>query len=333
MEKRVTLLSALLGVQLLLAAAVLGISAGGPPAAKPLLAIKEEEVNRITVEGPDKARVVLSRAENGWQLPDADNFPADSGKVKDILHRLAALHTGDPVATSPAARERFRVSDEAFERRITLAQDSHEVVLYLGTSPGLRRIHARVSDSDDILVVDLATHELPVTVQGWEDKALLAIPYDEIAGIEVGGLRLSRQAPDHDADNKSRTWTVEGGGDSRLRSDAADALARQLASLRFDAVLGRDEPDAYDLRQPALELKVTRSQRDPVEYRLAKAKSGDDYALKASTRPEYFRVAAYAATPLLEAARREVLLDSGEPKQEKPQAQQEGSTRHQQPTT
>ncbi|MEW8438320.1 MAG: DUF4340 domain-containing protein, partial [Candidatus Thiodiazotropha taylori] len=78
-----------------------------------------------------------------WVLPDMADFPVNSDKVQQFFDRLEALRSDTPVATSDGARERFKVSDEQFERRITLTQSDETLArLYLGSSPGMRLIHA-----------------------------------------------------------------------------------------------------------------------------------------------------------------------------------------------
>ena len=123
MEKTIRLLAAVLGVQLLLA---LGLSFTGPqlstPAAEtPLLGFDAEKVDRLVIEGPEAAKVALTKTDGNWHLPDAADFPADRDKIEQLLKRLRELRGGTPVATTPGAQQRFRVSDADFERRITLS--------------------------------------------------------------------------------------------------------------------------------------------------------------------------------------------------------------------
>lgn len=314
MKKTIQWLAVLLGAQLMLALG-LGLSGmlTGPAGAEaPLLAFDKAAIDRITLEGPDRAKVVLAKAAEGWQLPGAGDFPADGTRVTELLDRLAGLKGGDVVASTAGARERFKVSDEAFERRITLARgDASQATLYLGTSPALRRLHARAQGEDDVHIVELAVYDLPVKAADWQDKALLAVPQAEIAAIDIEGLRIERMARD-DADNGEEVkWTASPLDEGRrLKGDAADTLARALAELRFDEVLGREAKPEYGLDKPALRLTVTRKGAEPVEYRLGKEADKEAYTLKVSSRPEHFRLATWTATALLDAARREVLLEA-----------------------
>ncbi len=316
MEKSIKLLTALLVLQMLAAVGLgltdRGLSAGSQTG--PLLEVDGEKVDRITLEGPDGAKVVLANKDGRWQLPDAGGFPADGDRVRRLIDRLSGLQAGTPVATSDEARRRFKVGEEAFERRITLARgDQTLATLYLGSSPGMKRIHARTGDQEAIHVVELAAYQVPVSADDWRDKALLSLPSSEIAAIEIDGLRIERagKAGDEQSEgtDEEPAWTAsplpEG---KRLKVEAADKLVRRLADLRFEKVLGKEPKPEYGLEQPLLELEVTRKEGETIRYRLGKAPEKEAYTLKVSSRPEYFRLASFVAKPLIEAAAREALL-------------------------
>lgn len=339
MEKTIRLLAVVLGVQLLLA---LGLSFTAPrlsaPAAEaPLLVFDAGKVDRLVIEGPEAAKVALTKTDGNWHLPDAADFPADRNRIEQLLKRLSELRGGTPVATTPGAQQRFRVSDADFERRITLhAGDKTLGTLYLGTAPSLREINARAATTEAIFAVELGAHEFLVKSDDWIDRTLLRMPRDEIVAVDVAGLHLERvpdPTPTMEATTKASaenqtdgvatdagTGTIGGAaprtqwratglaaGES-LNSAAADALAGKLADISISALLGTEEKIEYGLRKPVLSFQVTRKGGAPVEYRLGKAPQGDEYTLKVSNRTQYFRLPAYSAEQLLKAARREPLV-------------------------
>lgn len=315
MKKTIQWLAVLLGAQLLLAL-TLGLSGTALTRTKgadaPLLAFDKAAIDRITLEGPDQTKVVLAKKAGHWQLPEADGFPADDTRVAQLLDRLAGLKGGDVVAASSSAHTRFKVSDEAFERRITLAKDdASQAILYLGTSPALRRLHARSKGEDDVHIVELAVFDVPVKAADWQDKTLLTIPQAEITAIDLDGLRLERGASDDTEQGEDTQWTASPLSDGkRLKADAAAKLARLLAELRFEKVLGKEDKPEYGLDKAALRLALTRKGRKAIEYRLGKATDKEEYTLKVSSRPEYFRLASWTGKNLLSAAQREALLEA-----------------------
>ncbi|MGC1816759.1 MAG: DUF4340 domain-containing protein, partial [Casimicrobiaceae bacterium] len=195
MKKTISLLGALLVVQLLLA---FGLSFTGPrlsarSADKPLFSLGGSEVDRITIEGPDKAKVVLAKAGGAWQLPDEGNFPADKARADALVKTLESLKEGLPVATTSQALARFKVGDDRFERRITLAGAGKTLAtLYFGTSPSMREIHARRSGQSDVYSVAFATYQAPAKAGNWEDKTILQIPKKDIEAIDVAGLHIAQ---------------------------------------------------------------------------------------------------------------------------------------------
>lgn len=319
MKKRVKILAVLLAAQLLLALGIglsdRGVSSAIEPTA--LVSFDAEKIDRITLEGAGNTKVTLAKNDGNWVLPETGGFPANTSRVEQLFERLGTLRSGTPVATSGSARERFRVSDEQFERRITLSVGDVAVArLYLGSSPGMRLVHVRNEADDAIHAVKMAVYDVPVEAADWEDKSVLTLSKTAITAIEVNGLRFERSAPASDGDSKADdaaatpVWKAVGLAEGkRLNPEAADKLVGLLADLRFDRVLGQDAKDEYGMENPALEFSVRLKEGDPLTYRLGKAKEKEEYTLKVSNRPEYFRLASYQAKPLIESANLEKLTE------------------------
>ena len=164
--------------------------------------------------------VELTKDAAGWQV-QANGYvrTADAAQVNNMVNNLAELQM--PVAGSDdvGQRERFEVSKK-FQRRIELQDDSGAqlALLYTGTSPGLGKVHARSDAADEVYAVDLANYQLPMTLDDWLDKALLALPKDlkEIT-VQVG------------AEDTKKTW--------QLRNDLAQGWLLDGAKADQAAVL------------------------------------------------------------------------------------------------
>ncbi len=328
MPKRIRWLGTLLAVQLLMAGGF-NLSTLWPltqPGAAPLVVVSQDHINRLVLEGPDHSKVTLEKEGANWTLPDLGQFPADSNRVNSVLEKITSSKTSPPVAITAWAKTRFKVDDEAFERRITLAEnDKPLATLYVGSSPGLRRSYVRVGGNDAIFALELAAYDVPVQLADWEDKTVLRLEMNDITALEIAGLRIEQAAQPASSpssmqkDNQPRpavtppTWEVKGleaGRHLELKSDAVDKLARVLADLSFEKVLGRDLSPEYGLEKPLLKIMLSRKIGDTLTYLLGKNPKNDDYTLKVSSRPEYFRLPSYRATALLEAADRKQLLNT-----------------------
>lgn len=324
MNKTVKILAIVLAAQLLLAVEInlsdRDISDGNEPAT--LVSFDAEKIDRITLEGPNNAKVTLAKSSNNWVLPDLSDFPVNNGKVTQLIERLKALRSGTPVATSTGARERFKVSDEAFERRISLSSGDETLArLYLGSSPGMRLIHARNEADDAIYAVKMAAYDVPVKQSDWEDKSVLTLSKSTIAAIEVNGLALERSLSETgsesgrnkaaDESSPQPVWQAVGLEEGKtLSTEAVNKLAGLLADLRFDRVLGREAKEEYGLNDPVLTLMLSQKAGESLTYQLGKTKDKEEYTLKVSNRPEYFRLASYKAKPLIEAASLEKLTET-----------------------
>jgi hypothetical protein len=320
MQKTIKILALLFCAQLLLALGI-GYSDRGiatQAEVAPLITVSREAIDRIRLEGVEGESVSLVKRDDGWRLPEVNDFPADTSRVDQLIERLIDLRTGTPVATSSGAKERFKVSDDSFERRITLAHGDESLArLYLGNSPGMHRIRARADGKDEIYSVKMAAYDVPVKVEDWEDKTLLSLPKSEIMAIEPNGLRIERVEPVAESNSKKEqgsatpapAWKADGlEKGKRLQPEAVDKLARLLATLHFDRVLGQEANKDYGLEKPVLEVSLSRKGGDTRIYRLGKPDGQEEYTLKVSGRPEYFRLASYAARPLIEAAAPEQLV-------------------------
>ena len=170
MKKTISVLGALLVAQLLLAFGMsfTGTKLAGRATDEPLLSLGGSQVDHITIEGPDQAKVVLAKVGKAWQLPDEGGFPADRTRTESLLKTLEGLKQGLPVATTAEALARFKVADDRFERRVTLAGGGKTIAtIYFGTAPSMREIHARRAGQHDVYSVAFATYQVPAKAGEW----------------------------------------------------------------------------------------------------------------------------------------------------------------------
>ena len=223
--------------QILIAALLVqAIIAGGiffgnqPPAAEQLrtalLSADKNEVDRITIDEGDGKQTVLTKADGIWLLPDYHQLPADNSKVDGILARLEATSSGWPVATTASGRDRFKVADDSFQKKVTLSKGDDDLqTLYLGTSPGFRQLHIRRSGEDQVYAVKLNSYDFPSQHSSWLDKTLLQ-PEADIVSLKGPDFAFNRLGDD---------WQlIEGEGEAV--NDEVDKLIRTLTRLSVHGV-------------------------------------------------------------------------------------------------
>lgn len=297
---RLLLLGGLLVAQLALALllALRGVELAPAAAQGPLLELPRDAVSQILVTGPDGEAAELVRTDGVWRLPALGDFPAAPFKVEGLLDKIAAAERRLPVATSPEALRRFRVADDAFERRIRLAAEGRELgVLYLGDSPGFRRLFVRSGGEQAVHEAEIGLFDAPSAASDWADRTALHLDESAIERIELPDLTLERA---------DQGWRLADPAPGETLDQAAAARAvRQLANLSFAAVLGAEDPDDYGLETPALSFRITLASGEPIEYRVSRTEP--PIVLAVSGRPQRFELADYTGRDLAELNRAALL--------------------------
>lgn len=281
MNSRIGLLAALLAVQLVLVGIAL-FAGGRDEAGDAFLGLDPEAVTGLSISGDEADGVVLARTTEGWRVGE---LPADSDKITDVIDKLTGGTPSWPVATSEDSRTRFEVTAEKHQRRVDFeGEDGVLATVYLGTSPGYRRVHARRDGDDEVYSIDFAVHELPADTDDWLDRRLLAST--GIRRVELPGGRVLAQAGDDTG------WTLDGAVTD------PEATRRYLERIERLAVLGRFEPDessAPGEAQLVLVDSADGSQR--LTFRFNEAE--DEYVLTSDRYPGEFTVASYVAEQIL----------------------------------
>jgi hypothetical protein len=300
-------LAVLLVVQLALAL----LAGRGPglapmPEQAPLLGVDPSTATEIEIESGAGERLLLKRRGDDWVLPGLNDFPASGSRVAQLLEDLADLERPLPVATSAAAQRRFKVADDAFERRLRFRANGAEAALLLGDSPGFRRTFARVDGEDAVYDLRLGLFDLAAEPAGWIDRGRLLVDRGLIRRLQVagadGGFALVRG---------EEGWALEGSNDA-VDQDAADAFADAVATVGYSDVLMPDADVDFDLDAPAREIVVTLDDGER-RYRLAPIAGSEDYVLRRDGEPHLYRLGAFDAELLLDTDRAGLLGADEEP--------------------
>jgi len=272
--------------------------AGAAGSAAPLLPLAPEEITRITIADANDRQAIIRRQNAQWYL-DNTVLPADTTRVERLLNALSRP-TGFPVARSDSARARFEVTDARFQRRITLARgdaqaaDAAEspasVVIYLGTSPGLRQVYARRSDRPAIRAIALSTFNVPATLDGWLEPNLLSLaPIDRVRYRDSEWT----QSEGHWRATASRSAFTES------TRQALEALEQVLGTLQTSGAAANDRGDAR-ADSVAHDLSVRHAKQD-ITLRLARAPTDGEARLYRSDYDHWFTLSRYDHDRLAEA--------------------------------
>ncbi len=235
-------------------------------------------VDEVRLEDREHNITVLKRRGEQWSLPGLDGLPADRARIEALLNVLTHTDPGWPVAHSGAAHQRFQVASYLYRLKVTLSAQGNELgSVYLGTSPGYRRVHARSAGDEPIYSVPLNLFELPAHDGAWLEPDLLQVR---------APLRIV--ADGYSVDRSSGQWLLGNGRPPDPRE--LDALLQALKTLRLEGVAEPDRAQAIHAAEASMILHVTglRGERELAFYRV-----GDDCFVTSSAYPYVFRLSAY----------------------------------------
>ncbi len=300
MNRKLLMLGVLLVAQLLLS---LGLAQRGNPLAprhvqRPL-ADNLDRADRLEIDDGDGHQVTLSKAKDGWRLPDYFGVPADQGKVRSALDALAKARLNEPVATSGDAAERFQVADKKHGRHLVVKQGGRKLLdLYLGRSAGVGKSYLRRADEREVYLAKVAEWDFPAKASQWLDQKLLKKETSNLIAITIDGLRLIKKGQGDKA-----VWKAENPPKGQaLDQDGVKRLLDALSVARVDEVLGTEVDKAWRLDKPERTL-VLESKGHKVTWRISRPDKADYRVLKSSAHPWYFKLEGWNANPLLDATK------------------------------
>ena len=156
-------------------------------------------------------------------------------------------------------------------------------MLYIGTSPGFRRVHARTEGDDAVFSIDFGIHELPVDEDDWLNQQLFRT--EEISSVVFpDGQTLTM--------NGEGTWTLDG---QPVDATATDEYVGRIARL---SVLGFADLSARESLGEPQAISVEDGQgRYTLSFRFDEAE--DEYVLTSDRIEGTFTVASYIAEQIL----------------------------------
>jgi hypothetical protein len=289
MNNKLSILSVLLVLQVVL---ILLVNSGGQSDEELATVLLDFDPARVTglLISDSEQQVVLSKTDDDWQIA---GYPADVTKVDAILNKLVSLAGQWPVATTATSALRFEVAQDNFQRRVQVQSDVEIPVLYLGTSPGFQKVHARRTGSDAIYSVNLSNFELPANVDGWLDKKLLALDQapESITLLRLNGAAQVQGGAQEVLTNTDEGWLING---EAANGAVATTYANRFTTLQVVGVVPSAPENLVNLAQITL-----RSGDLQKQVTIARVGDSDDYLIQQDGENTYFSVAAYIAEQLL----------------------------------
>jgi hypothetical protein len=287
-----------------------------------LVSVEPERVSRLQIQGQGDEAVTLKRSGNDWVLASADDFPAKSDAVEEAVEKLSELRSRNRVLSSSRYHDKLEVSEESFQRKVTVTAAEDELVFYLGTAPSFKNTHIRLAGEDDVyLVNDFGTSDLAARAWNWVDRSYVEIPESDLWTVAVdnenGSFRLER-------DPATDAWAALGTAEE-LDSTEVDEVLRAVRTVNLQEPVSRTISPEFGLDRPVVTATLTVGSSTiagtppkTVETRVlevgAEAEGGRRY-VKASDREYVVTVNASSLKPLLKTTLEDLLPEPEEPEE------------------
>ena len=283
-----------------------------------LIAAEPSDVDRVVIEEPKQDKLELVKTAGKWVIPSASNFPAASGKIEEFLKKLLEMQRSWPVAKTGVAATQLKVADDDFNKKVVLKKGDQELgTLYLGTSPGFRKVHARVGGQAPIYSIDFNAYEAPVKAADWYDKELLRFAEGDVERLEINSLVLERG-------DKGLTLAGLSEGEE-VKAEEVQSLVRAVTGLTIEDMLGTAEKPEWKLSEPALTFNATVKNRGAVTYTAGGPIEDKYYVVKVSDLPYFFKINK-TTIETLKGFNRDLLVKKAENKAEPTPAAQASAT-------
>jgi len=246
--------------------------------AEELAPFDAQRLDEIHVGDNKGNEAVLVKAGDHWVLPDLNGMEISPELIKQLLEAVIDSEHGWPVASSNAARQRFALTDYNFKRRLTLIGSGELLgTIYLGESPGYRKVYARNSINDGIFAISFSTIDASAIDSDWLDKRTLQIN----APVSVSG-------DNYKLHKLEGNWLSEQGAQPDKRE--LDALLLALATVQIDGIANEDLQRTLSIAVPDVKLSVE-TKEGATEFELFTL--GERHFIHCSDHSMFFTMSTY----------------------------------------
>lgn len=306
MKRHQQILAALLLVQLALIAVVFwprSAATGGGEQAFSDLAV--DDIVSLRIMDDTGQSVYLRRTGEDWVLPDAGDYPGNSGTISPLLEKLVGLTSDRLVTRTEASHQRLQVAKDNFVRQVTLELvDGSFQILYLGSAPQYTTTHFRVEGQDETYLTSaLTTWELNTRLASWVEASYSSLPVDSLTEVTLenaNGTFVFVPVPvAAEGGTTTQEWTLQG----LNTGETANAVkirttVNQAASVVVTNPLGKTELPDYGLESPNAVI-VLKTADQTVTLTVGAQTASGNYVLKGSDSPYFIEVSAYSIESLV----------------------------------
>lgn len=237
-------------LRLAIAVVVLAVVIGflyWPPKAKPaaaakaLVTVTSDQVQRVAIEQPGQPAVEATRSGSDWKLDQPYSFAADSATLASLINSLGNITDAQAVGDSKPNLASFGL-DQPATVELGLADGKSHTFAFGATSPTGGNVYLRVDNGPIEMVPSYVKEDALKSGFDLQDKAILHFPSGQVTSLDItnGGktVHLAKTGSDWPkAQKDSITSLLDALNDGQMTSmadvtgkDAAkDGLAKPTA--------------------------------------------------------------------------------------------------------
>jgi hypothetical protein len=236
-----------------------------------LIRLDTNILDRITIEAPDKSKIVLARKDENWTIASYNNIPANSAEVRRLIDTLqneqVTRFVEDVASNLPRYgldKPQLQVTFSSFASENTAETKAGEqsfAAVIFGKVDG-ENVYARLRDEPFIVAVGRTLLDQIVTDPlRWQQLSIFNFKPEQIhhLGVETDKeLELRRNG------NNQWNW-VKGTGE--IKQTNLQLLLSTLSNLHALRWIGRTMPQ-HGFEKPQLAITFTTSPDDKSSHRL-----------------------------------------------------------------
>lgn len=145
------------------------------------------DIDKVTVTAADAAEsLTIARSGDEWQVVEKGAFPADVGKLREVLLALAVARKLEQKTANPERFAQLGVAgpDAGSGTRLEIAGDDLQYVVIVGNVAQGKNRYVRMADDEQSWLID-KNPDLPATGGGWLAAELLDIDASRIQSVSI----------------------------------------------------------------------------------------------------------------------------------------------------
>jgi len=272
----------------------------------PLLgALQVTDIVGLTVQDKAGKSIGLENRSGTWVLPQSDDYPAESNKVRTFLEKLVGVQTDALVTRTASSHKRLQVAADDYVRKIDLKlADGATRSLYLGSPSGAGATHVRLDGQDEVyLARGLNSFEAGVEASAWINTTYLSVQQSQVTSLKI----TNAQGEFEFVKNAADQWVLKDlAADEQPNIDQPTVLIARLGSVTMLKPLGKAAKPEYGFEQPTAVVTVVVSDTASTKVKTLTIGSKDaegNYPVISSDSPYYVSVSGFLLEQFVNANR------------------------------